>query len=146
MSFITIIMQILPIILKILAMFGGGMTAASALRLGANPDASWGDYGAWCGSYTAASAASWGIGEAIAWWNRRIASRKIDWTSLAGNVAGVNGVNLLKLIALVARVFQLVSTDPEATRLVKESFGISVSELPKTQNAVAQLIFSPTDK
>ena len=139
MSFISIIMTLLPIILKIIAMISGGGAALSASRLSGMPDATYGDYGAYVGGWGGAALASWGLGELAAWWKRSTASSSIDWSKVVAGVAANGGFNLIKAIALIARVFQLVSQDPEAKKLFAEAFGVNAASMPMDSNAIAHL-------
>lgn len=138
-AFLSIITTLLPIILKIIAMFAGGGAALSAQRLSAMPDAGYGDYGAYVGGWGGAALASWGAGELAAWLKRRSANQSIDWSKVVAGVAANGGINLVKAIALLARVFQLVSQDPEAKKLFAEAFGVSASSMPHDGNQLASL-------
>lgn len=139
MAFISIITALLPIIMKLLALFAGGGAALSAQRLGVMPDASYGDYGTYVGGWGGAALASWGLGEFAAWWRRRSANSTIDWSKIVAGVSANGGINLIKAIALLARVFQLVSQDPDAKKLFSEAFGVQASAMPHDGNAIASL-------
>lgn len=136
---ISMIMALLPIILKILALIAGGGAAISAQRLGVTPDASYGDWGAYVGGWGGTAAASWSLGELAAWLRRRSLNSSIDWPSVIRGVAANGGVNVWKAIALLSRIFVLVSQDPEAAKLFQEAFGIKASSLPHDSNALASL-------
>jgi len=139
MSFISIIMTLLPIILKIIAMISGGGAALSASRLSGMPDASYGDYGTYVGGWGGAALASWGLGELAAWWKRSTASSSIDWSKVVAGVNAGGGVNVWTGIKLLGRIFYLVNQDPEASKLFAETFGVKASSMPHDANALAHL-------
>lgn len=136
---ISLIAAILPVVLKLIAIIAGGGAAISAQRLGVTPEATWAQWGGYVGGWGGAAATAWSAGELAAWLRRRSANGSIDWPRVVSGVSANGGLNLIKLISLVARVFQLVSQDPEARKLFSEAFGVPASSMPHDGNAIASL-------
>lgn len=138
-AILSIITTLLPIILKLIAMFAGGGAALSAQRLSAMPDVSYGDYGAYVGGWGGAALASWGAGELAAWLKRRSVNQSIDWSKVQAGVAAGRGINIVKAVSFLVRVFTLVRNDAEASKLFGEIFGTPSASLPTDENHLLSL-------
>jgi hypothetical protein len=145
-ALISILTTVLPLILKyIIPLISAWMAARGHQTLSLNPDALGSQYQQLYGAWAAIAAASAGSGAGIDWWKRSTANSSIDWSKVVAGVAANGGINLIKAIALVARVFQLVSQDPEAKKLFSEAFGVQASSMPHDGNQLASLALVRTN-
>lgn len=131
---------VLPLLLKyVVPLISAWFAARGHATLSASPDATAQQVQTLLGAWSAIAASSIGSGMGLDWWKRSAANSSIDWPKVIAGVAANGGINLIKAIALVARVFQLVSQDPEAKKLFAEAFGVQASSMPHDGNALASL-------
>lgn len=144
---IALIVKFLPLLLQILSvLFGGGAAMShSVLQGGEAPMAmSSGTYLTYVGGYGAASILSLVSSIIMSHFNIKREASQVDW---GATIAGLKGVNVTALIQLVARVFKLVSADAEASRLLKEVFGVSTTAtIPLSQDDVIQALLQRVGK
>lgn len=134
------IATVLPLLLKyVVPLISAWFAARGHATLSANPDATAQQIQTLLGGWSAIAAASMASGSGFDWWRRSTANSSIDWPKVVAGVAANGGINLIKAIALIARVFQLVSQDPEAKKLFGEAFGVQASSMPHDGNALASL-------
>ncbi len=136
----AIITTLLPLILKyVIPLISAWLAARGHATLSASPESTDIQMQQLLGGWSAIAAASMSSGMGIDWWKRSVASSRIDWSKVVAGVASNGGINLIKAIALLARVFQLVSQDPEAKKLFSEAFGVQASSMPHDGNQLASL-------
>lgn len=145
MSFFAIIMQFLPWILRLFGGVGfGSMVPIAAMRLGANPESTWADYGTWCGSYSVASVATLGVADWLATVLRKQRESRIDPMAIMRGVAAIPSINWRALMQMLPKLFALIAQDEELKRLLFEAFGLKASSLPKTENELISLALVPS--
>jgi len=146
-AIIALLIQFLPTLLKLLGLLFGASAGVShgMLEAGGEPLAmTSGTYLGYVGGNGAAAVLSMFGGIWLQSINARRAAREVDWGE---TISGLKGVNVTSLIQLAARVFQLVSGDAEASRLIKEVFGISTtSTIPLSQDEVVKAIIGRLGK
>lgn len=139
-ALVSILTTVLPFVLKyVVPLISAWFAARGHATLSATPDATAQQFQTLLGAWSAIAATSIGAGSGFDWWKRSAANSSIDWPKVIAGVAANGGINLVKTIALIARVFQLVSQDPEAKKLFAEAFGVQASSMPHDGNALASL-------
>lgn len=140
---IAILTTLLPLLLKyVVPLISAWFAARGHATLGATPDATPEQIQQLLGGWSAIAASSIGSGMGLDWWKRSSEKSSIDWSKVVAGLAANGGFNLIKAIALIARVFQLVSQDPEARRLFAEAFGTPVASMPQDANGIYALSLS----
>lgn len=144
---VSLLIKFLPLLLQVLSVvFGGGAAMSHAMLRGGDAPMAVTDstYLGYVGAYGGASILSFIASIVMSSSNIKREASRVDWGAA---IAGLKGVNVTSLIQLAARVFQLVSGDAEASRLLKEVFGVSTtSTIPLSQDEVIKALLGRVAK
>lgn len=136
-AIIALILQVLPIILKLFGLVSGGAAVLAYGRLEQSGLATGDALQTWyVGGQGALAAALMSAGSGVDWF-ARVRERARQAIERGAISVPVSGLNLVAIVKLIGAFFRFVQTDPDAQEAWRELFGTKAAALD--DDAVARL-------